>query len=435
VATLVVVGSQWGDEGKGKIVDLLTEQAELVARFQGGHNAGHTVVIGDEEYILHLIPSGILHTGKQCAIGNGVVINPDALISEVTELEKKGCTVDGRFHVSKNAHLIMPYHIAIESGNEQALGSGKIGTTGRGIGPAYTDKMARRGMRVSDLLYPDLFREKLQANLDHYNFLIQKKFGGKELELKPILEDYMNYAERIKVWASDVSLQIREAMKKGENILCEGAQGTHLDIDHGTYPFVTSSNATAGGACTGLGFGPTQVDHILAIIKAYTTRVGSGPFPTELDDPLGEKFRSAGREFGASTGRPRRCGWFDAMIVRYSVRINSLTSGALTKLDVLDGFDPIHICTGYKYKGSLLTEFPTELPVLEECQPVYEELPGWKTSTIGTKAIHDLPARAQDYIRRLEDLIEIPFSIVSTGPKREETIIVRNPYQQGTSSD
>lgn len=429
MATLVVIGSQWGDEGKGKIVDLLTEQAELVARFQGGHNAGHTVVIGDKEYILHLIPSGILHAGKQCAIGNGVVINPAALIEEVTDLEKKGCTVDGRFHVSQHAHLIMPYHVAIESGNERALGSGKIGTTGRGIGPAYTDKMARRGMRVSDLFHPELFREKLQTNLDHYNFLIRKKFGGKGLEPGPIFEDYMNYAERMKPWATDVSLRIREVMKKGENILCEGAQGTHLDIDHGTYPFVTSSNPTAGGACTGLGFGPTEVDHVLAIIKAYTTRVGSGPFPTELDNALGKEFRSAGREFGASTGRPRRCGWFDALVVRYSVRINSLTSGALTKLDVLDGFDPIHICTGYKYKGTLLTEFPTELPVLETCTPVYEEIPGWKTRTIGTKSFGDLPEKAQNYIRKLEDLIEIPFSIVSTGPKRAETIIIRNPYQ------
>ncbi len=429
MATLVVVGSQWGDEGKGKIVDLLTEKAELVARFQGGHNAGHTVVIGDEEYILHLIPSGILHSEKACAIGNGVVIDPAALIQEVNDLEAKGCTLDGRFHVSKNAHLIMPYHVAIESGNEKALGSGKIGTTGRGIGPAYTDKMSRRGMRVSDLLHPDLFREKLQTNVEHYNFLIQKKFGGKGLEVEPIFENYMGYAERIRVWATDVSLRIRESMRKGENILCEGAQGTHLDIDHGTYPFVTSSNPIAGGACTGLGFGPTQVDHVLAIIKAYTTRVGSGPFPTELEDERGEEFRRVGREFGASTGRPRRCGWFDAMVVRYSVRINSLTSGALTKLDVLDGFGSIHICTGYKYKNSLLTEFPTELPVLEECKPVYEEVPGWKTSTVGTKTIQDLPSRARDYIRRLEDLIEIPFSIVSTGPKREETIIVSNPYQ------
>jgi len=431
VATLVVVGSQWGDEGKGKIVDLLTEDAALVARFQGGHNAGHTVVIGDEEHILHLIPSGILHPDKACAIGNGVVINPAALIEEVKKLEEKGCTVDGRFHVSKNAHLIMPYHMALEIGNEKALGTARIGTTGRGIGPAYTDKMARCGMRVSDLLHPDLFREKLKTNLEYYNFLIQKKFGDKGLEEGPIFENYMGYAERIRGWADDVSLRLRESMKRGENILCEGAQGTHLDIDHGTYPFVTSSNPTAGGACTGLGFGPTEVDHVLAIVKAYTTRVGSGPFPTEQEGTSGEEFRRVGREFGASTGRPRRCGWFDALLVRYSVRINSLTSGALTKLDVLDGFDPIRICTGYKYKNSLLTEFPTELSVLEECKPVYEELPGWKKNTIGTKFITDLPVRAREYIRRLEDLIEIPFSIVSTGPKREETIMMNNPYRQG----
>jgi adenylosuccinate synthase len=429
VATLVVVGSQWGDEGKGKIVDLLTEDAALVARFQGGHNAGHTVVIGDEEYILHLIPSGILHPGKQCAIGNGVVIDPGALIQEVQDLEAKGLNVDGRFHISKNAHLIMPYHLAIEKGHEQTLGAGKIGTTGRGIGPAYTDKMSRRGMRVSDLLHPDLFQSKLVSNLDYYNFLIRNMYGGEELALEPILETYLGYAERLEVWAADVSLLMREAIQKEENILCEGAQGTHLDIDHGTYPFVTSSNATAGGACTGLGFGPTEVDHVMAIVKAYTTRVGSGPFPTELEGDVGEKIREIGKEFGASTGRPRRCGWFDAMVVRYSVRVNALTSGALTKLDVLDGFDPLYICTGYRYKGTLLTEFPTELPVLEACKPVYEEIPGWKTSTLGIKTLQALPQKAQAYIHRLEDLVQIPFSVVSTGPKREETILISNPYQ------
>lgn len=429
MATLIVLGAQWGDEGKGKIVDILTEDAHLVARYQGGHNAGHTVVINDQQYILHLIPSGILHREKRCVIGNGVVIDPAALLQEVEELEQKGIRLEGRFHVSRNAHLIMPYHLAMERGSEKALGKGKIGTTGRGIGPTYSDKMKRIGFRVSDLLDSGLFEKKLRSNLDYYNLLIREMYGGAELEPDPILRDYEGYAERIRNWAADVSLMILESMERGENVLCEGAQGTLLDVDHGTYPFVTSSNPTAGGALTGLGFGPTRVDHVLGVVKAYTTRVGSGPFPTEARGTLEETFRSVGKEFGASTGRPRRCGWFDAVVVRYAVRINSLSSAALTKLDVLDGFDPISICTGYRYKGSPLDTFPTELSVLEKCEPVYEEVPGWKTSTVGIRAFPDLPSKAQDYIKRLEDLIKIPFSMISTGPKREETILLGDPYR------
>ncbi len=430
MATWVVVGSQWGDEGKGKIVDILTEYADFVARFQGGHNAGHTVVIRDREHILHLIPSGILHPEKVCAIGNGVVIDPRALMQEVTALEEQGVRLDGRFYISKNAHLIMPYHLAVEKGSEKALGDGKIGTTGRGIGPTYTDKMSRIGIRVSDLFHPDLFSEKLRLNLHYYNFLIREFHQGEELQAEPILEQYFGYADRIRNWAADVSFLVHETMRQGGNVLCEGAQGTLLDVDHGTYPFVTSSNPTAGGACIGLGFGPTQIDRTLGIVKAYTTRVGSGPFPTEAKGKLEEKFRSRGKEFGASTGRPRRCGWFDAVVVRYAVRINSLNVGALTKLDVLDDFDTIPVCTGYRYKGSLLNEFPLELSVLKECEPVYEEVSGWKTKTLGIHDFQDLPEKARDYIRKLEDLTGIPFQIISTGPKREETILLEPPFQQ-----
>jgi len=429
VATVVAVGSQWGDEGKGKIVDILTEKAQMVARYQGGHNAGHTVVIGDQEYILHLIPSGILHPDKKCVIGNGVVIDPAALMQEVEGLEQKGIRLDGRFYISKNAHLIMPYHLALEKWSELAKGDRKIGTTGRGIGPAYSDKMARTGFRVSDLLDPDLFRKKLKSNLSYYNPLIKALYQGDEINAEPILRDYSRYAERIRSWASDVSLLIHESMNKGEHILCEGAQGTLLDVDHGTYPFVTSSNPTAGGACTGLGFGPARVDHVIGVVKAYTTRVGSGPFPTEVKGDLEERFRSIGKEFGASTGRPRRCGWFDALVVQYSVRINALASCALTKLDVLDGFDPIPICTGYRYKGSAIKEFPVEIALLEACEPVYEEIPGWKCSTVGVQAFQKLPEKARNYIKRLEDLIRVPFSIISTGQKREETILIGNPFQ------
>jgi adenylosuccinate synthase len=425
----VVVGSQWGDEGKGKIVDILTEDAGLVARYQGGHNAGHTVVIGDSEFVLHLIPSGILHPQKRCIIGNGVVIDPAALIEEVGGLEKRNIDLNGRFHISQNAHLIMPYHLALEKGSESSLGDGKIGTTGRGIGPSYTDKMARVGLRVADLLHPELFEQKLRANLQHYNTVIRALYQQEPLRAEPILEAFARYTERMRPWIADTSLLVDEATTRGENILCEGAQGTLLDIDHGTYPFVTSSSATAGGACTGLGFGPGRVDHVLGVVKAYTTRVGSGPFPSEVHGELDEKFRSIGKEFGASTGRPRRCGWFDAVVVRYAARVNGLKSAALTKLDVLDTFDPIPICTGYRYRGTLLSEFPTDLSVLEGCEPVYEEALGWKTSTIGLTKFDALPQKAQDYVRRLEDWIRTPFSLVSTGPARDQTIRVSDPYR------
>ncbi len=429
MATLVVVGSQWGDEGKGKIVDILTEDAGLVARYQGGHNAGHTVVIEESEFVLHLIPSGILHAQKQCLIGNGVVIDPAALIEEVDDIEKRNLDLKGRFYISRNAHLIMPYHLALEKGSENSLGDGKIGTTGRGIGPAYTDKMARMGLRVGDLLHPDLFEQKLRANLQHYNTVIRALYHQEPLRAEPILQAFVRHTERMRPWIADTSLLVHNAMIRGEHILCEGAQGTLLDIDHGTYPFVTSSSATAGGACTGLGFGPGRVDHVLGVVKAYTTRVGSGPFPSEVQGALDEKFRSIGKEFGASTGRPRRCGWFDAVVVRYAARVNGLNSAALTKLDVLDTFDPIPICTGYRHKGTLLSDFPTDLSILEECEPVYEEAPGWTTSTIGLTEFDALPQRAQDYVRRLEDLIQTPFSLISTGPARTQTIRVCDPYR------
>ena len=425
MSTVVIVGAQWGDEGKGKIVDVLTLKADLVARYQGGNNAGHTVVIDNEKYVLHLIPSGILHKGTKCAIGNGVVIDPLALLGEIDELRSRNIDIDNNLCISQNAHIIMPYHGAIEREQEK---SKKIGTTGRGIGPSYTDKIARNGIRVIDLLRPDLFSEKLRANLSVFNYLLVNLYKADPLSEDKIFDEYMGYAKQLGKFVTDVSLLINREIEAGKNILLEGAQGTLLDIDHGTYPYVTSSNTIAGGACTGAGIGPTKIDRILGIVKAYTTRVGEGPFPTELNDELGESIRQRGGEFGATTGRPRRCGWLDILGLRYSVSINGLTGIGLTKMDILDGLEKINLCVGYKYDGKVYDTFTTDLDVLKRCEPVYEEMPGWKESTVGIKEFDRLPSNAKSYIKKIEYLLKTPIQIISTGPKRDEIIVLDGQF-------
>ena len=426
---VVVVGAQWGDEGKGKVVDLLADRFDIVARYQGGHNAGHTVVIEDKEYILHLVPSGILHHGKICVIGNGMVVDPEALIEEIDGLRAKGVKIDNNLFISKSAHLIMPYHRAIDKESERVKGAKRIGTTGRGIGPAYVDKMARIGIRAADLLHPELFSEKLKANLEETNYLLKVIYKAETLRFEDIYSRYMNYADVLKGYIADTSLLINNATSEGKNMLFEGAQGTLLDVDHGTYPYVTSSNSTAGGACTGAGIGPTRINEVIGIVKAYTTRVGSGPFPTELLDKDGELMRERGKEYGATTGRPRRCGWFDAVVVRYAVRINGLTGIIITKLDVLDAFKEIKICTGYKYKGRVYEEMPAELNILEECEHVLEKMEGPNKDTLGITEYGMLPEKAKRYLKRLSELTGINVDMVSTGQKRSETIIVRNPFK------
>ncbi len=426
---IIVVGAQWGDEGKGKIIDILSKYADVVARYQGGHNAGHTVVVNEEEFILHLIPSGILHREKICVIGNGVVIDPEALIDEIEGLENRGVAIKDNLFISKNSHLIMPYHRILDRESERSKGVKSIGTTGRGIGPAYVDKMARIGIRMIDLLDPKVFREKLESNLSHINDLLDTIYKTDRLDIEEIFSKYLGYAERIGFYIADVSMLINKYIKEGKSILFEGAQGTLLDVDHGTYPYVTSSSATAGGACTGLGIGPTRIDGVLGVSKAYTTRVGGGPFPTELKDETGESLRTKGREYGATTGRPRRCGWLDTVLVRYSVRINGFNGIALTKLDILDEYPEIKICVGYKYKGKVYDEMPHEHSVLWGCEPVYEKIEGWQESTIGIKVYNNLPAKAQAYIKRVEDLVGVSIDIISTSQKRYDTIIKQNPFK------
>lgn len=427
---LVVVGSQWGDEGKGKIIDLLTERANIVARYQGGHNAGHTVVVGTEEFILHLIPSGILHKGKTCIIGNGVVVDPAALLEEMDGLLKRGISFNESLLISKNAHLIMPYHKALDIASENLKGNKKIGTTGRGIGPAYADKINRKGIRMADLLDPATFRDKLASNTGEANFLLERFYNAPLVQLDQVYEEYRGYAQRLKRYIADTTLVLDGAIGKGKKVLAEGAQGTHLDVDHGTYPFVTSSSPTAGGACTGLGIGPNTITEVMGIVKAYTTRVGSGPFPTELEDKTGELLRARGREYGATTGRARRCGWADTLIIRHAVRVNGMTSAAITKLDVLDTLDEFKICVGYKYKGKLYEEMPSELSVLEKGTPQYITMPGWKQSTIGIKKYEDLPKKARTYVEKLCKLCGVKPAIISTGPRRDETIILEQPFRK-----
>ena len=425
---IVVLGTQWGDEGKGKIVDLLTDQVAAVVRFQGGHNAGHTVIIEGDKTILHLIPSGILRDGVQCLIGNGVVLSPTALFDEINMLEQKGLSVRERLKISEACTLILPYHVALDQAREKAKGNDAIGTTGRGIGPAYEDKVARRSLRAGDLLNKDKFAKKLSEVMEFHNFILKEYFKSETIDFQATLDETMGMSESIIPMMTDVTELIWQIQKEGNDILFEGAQGTLLDIDHGTYPFVTSSNTTAGGVSTGTGVGPGCIDYILGITKAYTTRVGSGPFPTELFDETGEYLATKGHEFGATTGRARRCGWFDAVALRRSKQVNSLSGLCITKLDVLDGLDSIQICTGYDYKGETRLTPPAGADAIAECTPVFEEMPGWSESTSGVTSYDELPESARNYLKRLEELTETPIDMISTGPDRVETIILKHPF-------
>lgn len=427
---VVILGTQWGDEGKGKIVDLLTDQVATVARFQGGHNAGHTLVINGEKTVLHLIPSGILRDNVTCLIGNGVVLAPDALIKEMKELEDRGVPVKERLKLSLACPLILPYHVALDQAREIAKGADKIGTTGRGIGPAYEDKVSRRGLRLGDLACPESFAIKLKEIMEYHNFVLENFYKVDPIDYQKTLDDTLDMAKVLLPMAVDVTDELHTYRKNGENILFEGAQGSLLDIDHGTYPFVTSSNTTAGGTATGSGFGPLYLDYVLGITKAYTTRVGSGPFPTELFNDEGRHLAEKGHEFGATTGRPRRCGWFDAVALRHAIQINSVSGICLTKLDVLDGLETIQVCVGYKNKeGTEMTRPPLDGRGYEDIEPVFETLPGWSESTLGAKTLDELPANARSYIKYLEEKIEAPIDIISTGPDRVETIILRHPFE------
>ena len=431
MANVVVVGAQWGDEGKGKVVDIYTEHADDIVRYQGGNNAGHTLVVGSEKIVLHLIPSGILHEGKRCIIGNGVVLDPEVFIKEITKLKESGRIKDDScLLLSESMHIIMPYHKRIDIAREARSGDKKIGTTGRGIGPCYEDKIGRRGMRLMDLIDPDTFARKLKEFLVEKNFILEKFLGEAPCDYDEIFSEYQGYAHTLQKYVADTALILNKDLKAGKNALFEGAQGTLLDVDHGTYPFVTSSSTCAGGACTGAGVSPREIHEIIGISKAYITRVGSGPFPTELLEEVGEQLRLTGGEFGATTGRPRRCGWFDAMVIRFAVRVNGLTGIALTKLDVLSEFDIIKVCTGYTYKGKMLETLPASLEVFEKCQPVYEELPGWSKDITGARSFEELPPAAQSYVRRLEELAGCPIVMVSVGPRRDQTITLRNPFAQ-----
>jgi adenylosuccinate synthase len=432
---VVVIGTQWGDEGKGKVVDWLTDHAQGVVRFQGGHNAGHTLVIGGKKTVLHLVPSGILREGVTCYIGNGVVLSPDALIHELDELKAAGVEAEARLKISEACPLILPYHQALDVAREAAKGAKKIGTTGRGIGPAYEDKVARRGLRVQDLLRPKRFAEKLAEILDYHNYVLKNYLGAETVDFQRVLEGAMAVAPRLTRMIADVPRALYDAHKAGANLLFEGAQGTLLDIDHGTFPYVTSSNCIAGAAAAGAGVGPGMLHYVLGITKAYTTRVGGGPFPTELYDavdkldPVGKHMATRGHEFGATTGRARRCGWFDAAALKRSIQINGVSGLCVTKLDVLDGLEEMKICTGYRIDGRLSDILPVGADDLERCEPVYESLPGWKESTVGVKRFEDLPKPAQDYLKRMEALCGVPVDMISTGPDREETIVLRHPFK------
>jgi adenylosuccinate synthase len=419
----VVIGSQWGDEGKGKIVDLLAAQVDIVARYQGGANAGHTICIGDETHVLHLIPSGIFHAGVQCVIGNGVVIDPVALMDEVGQLQALGHDLDGRLFISKNAHLILPYHKRIEQVREQARNAGAIGTTGRGIGPSYVDKFDRMGIRVADLLDRDRFRRKLSIAIEQKNAILRSVYGAEEMNAESIIEEYVEFDRLIGPYAADTTHLLGDALAQGKRVLAEGAQGSLLDIDFGTYPFVTSSHPTAGGACTGLGIPPTSVDRVIGIVKAYATRVGNGPFPTELDDAVGQQLRKAGHEFGATTGRPRRCGWLDLVALNYASRINGFTDLAITKLDVLSGLETLRVASTYRQAdGSVQNRFPGDLEGLQGATPVYLDVPGWTEDITEAGSLEELPDTARDYLDDISSSLNVPISFVSTGPKRSQTI-------------
>lgn len=426
---VVVVGTQWGDEGKGKVVDWLTDHAQGVVRFQGGHNAGHTLVIGGKKTVLHLIPSGILRKEVNCYIGNGVVVSPQALLDEIATLKKAGVEVIGRLKISDACPLVLPYHAALDQAREAAKGTRKIGTTGLGIGPAYEDKVARRAIRLQDLFHRERFTAKLREVLDYHNFVLKNYLHSKPVDFKRTLEDTLALAEQIKPLVADVPLLLYQASREGKNLLFEGAQGTLLDVDHGTYPYVTSSNCVAGAAAAGSGIGPQMLHYVLGITKAYTTRVGSGPFPTELSDEVGKKLAARGQEFGATTGRPRRCGWFDAVALKRSIQINGVSGLGVTKLDVLDGMRQLRLGVGYKVDGVESDILPVGAEQLAESEPVYEEIPGWKESTVGLKRFEDLPRPAQNYLKRIEEICDVPIDMISTGAEREETIVLRHPFK------
>ncbi len=427
---VVVIGTQWGDEGKGKIVDWLTDHAQGVVRFQGGHNAGHTLVIGNKKTVLHLIPSGILRDRVTCYIGNGVVISPRALLNEIDMLEQNGIDVSARLQISAACPLILPCHVALDNARENARGIEKIGTTGRGIGPAYEDKVARRAIRLQDLFHQDRLAAKLGEILDYHNFVLQHYFKAEIVDFQKTLEEALAQAERIKPMVADVPRLLFDAHKKGNNLLFEGAQGALLDIDHGTYPFVTSSNCVAGAAGPGSGVGPQMLHYVLGITKAYTTRVGSGPFPTELDDDIGKHLASRGHEFGSTTGRPRRCGWFDAVALNRSIQINGVTGLCITKLDVLDGVETLNLGIGYKSgNGERSDILPVGADDLSSCEPIYEEMPGWTENTAGIRKFEQLPKAAQDYLERLEEICDTPIDMISTGPDRDDTIVLRHPFK------
>lgn len=427
MSAVVLVGAQWGDEGKGKVTDVLASQANVVVRSTGGNNAGHTVVVGDEEFKIHLVPSGILYPETVCVIGNGVVIDPKVLLKEIDSLVARGVSI-ANLRISPNAHIIMPYHIKLDELEEASKGDAKIGTTKRGIGPAYVDKAARVGIRMGDLLDADEFREKLMRNVSAKNLLLEKVYGAEPFDAEEILDEYLAYAKRLSSYVTDVSLLIDQALKRGEKVLFEGAQGTLLDLDHGTYPFVTSSNPTSAGACIGSGVGPARINKVIGVLKAYTTRVGEGPFPTELLDEAGEEIRQKGHEFGTTTGRPRRCGWFDAVIARYAARVSGIDAFAVTKLDVMGGLEKIKICTGYKYGEQVFSEFPLSQKVLAACEPVYEELPGWQEDISGIREYNDLPPAARNYLTRIKELTGVDLFLIAVGPRRDETIILQGAF-------
>jgi len=426
MANIVIVGAQWGDEGKGKIVDLLTQYADTVVRFQGGNNAGHTIVLKEEKFVFHLIPSGILYENKKCIIGNGVVLDPAVLIEEIADVKKKGYFKDdSQLMISEETHLILPYHRKIDIARERIF---KIGTTGRGIGPAYEDKVARCGIRAVDLIDEKVFRKKLEENLIQKNIYLVQVLKEKSFEFSEIFDEYLLYKKGLEKYVKDTLMVLHEDIQRGKNILFEGAQGALLDVDHGTYPYVTSSNTVAGNACAGSGIGPTMINSVIGVAKAYTTRVGEGPFPTELRDQLGEKIREMGGEYGATTGRPRRCGWFDAVVVNHSIRINGIREMAITKLDVLNNFEKIKVCVGYRLNGKVIHHVPSNLEMLQSSEPVYEEVNGWDTEIKGARNFSDLPYNAQRYIRRIEELINTKITMISVGPERNETIEVKDPF-------
>ncbi|MEH7451401.1 adenylosuccinate synthase [Gottfriedia acidiceleris] len=427
MSSVVVVGSQWGDEGKGKITDFLSQQAEVVARYQGGNNAGHTIVFNGEKYKLHLIPSGIFFSDKICVIGNGMVVDPKALVQELAYLHDKGVSTDN-LRISNRAHVILPYHLKQDELEEERKGDNKIGTTKKGIGPAYMDKAARVGIRMADLLDKEEFYDKLKRNLEEKNNLFEKMYDSNSLNIDDIFEEYYEFGQQIKKYVCDTSVVLNDAIDGGRRVLFEGAQGVMLDIDQGTYPFVTSSNPVAGGVTIGSGVGPTKINHVVGVCKAYTTRVGEGAFPTELFDEIGNTIREVGREYGTTTGRPRRVGWFDSVVVRHARRVSGITDLSLNSIDVLTGLETVKICVAYKFRGETITEFPASLKQLAECEPVYEELPGWTEDITGVKTLNELPVNARHYVERVSQLVGIPLSVFSVGPDRNQTNIVRNVY-------